>query len=39
MAQHGIFGGFPRQCGLKNIDVIDALAGKRAFAEEILIDV
>ena len=39
MAEHGVFRNPARQGGFKTVDVIDAFAGKRAFAEQILIDI
>ena len=39
VTQQRVFGNAPGQRRLEGIDVVDALAGKRPFAEEILIDV
>ena len=39
MAQHRVFRNLARQRGFKAVDVIDALAGKGAFAEQVLIHI
>ena len=39
VAEHGGFGDAPRQSRLEGIDVIDALAGVGALAEQVLVHV
>ena len=39
MAEHGVFRHAPRQRRLERVNVIDALSGERAFAEQVLIDI
>ena len=39
VAQDGVFGNLLQQCAFKGIDVVDALADKRTFLEQVLIDV
>ena len=39
MAEHGIFGHTPGQSRVERIDVIDTLAGKRPFGEQVLIHI
>ena len=39
VAQHGILGDAPFDRRFESIDMVDALAGEGAFAEQVLIDV
>ena len=39
VAEHGVVGNTACHSGGKGIDIIDALAGKRPFAEQVLIDI